>query len=149
MTARVVRQSVNSTIVQWQQPDGTWSAAERRYPERGATAEIGGQEVKKSMSPWDDESASKNYLVDAIALRQAYRKTFLRGLKSLYRRGKLSLAGSRVRSPHLWFPTSTFPPSLPPLPHLSCLSCLSFVRLGFMVAFQAGAWFGAMKSLFS
>ena len=46
LTARVVRQSVNSTIVQWQQPDGSWSAAERRYPERGATAEIGGQEVK-------------------------------------------------------------------------------------------------------
>ena len=25
MTARVVRQSVNSTIVQWQRPDGSWS----------------------------------------------------------------------------------------------------------------------------
>lgn len=44
-TARVVRQSVNSTIVQWQLPDGSWSAAQRRYPERGSSAEISGQEV--------------------------------------------------------------------------------------------------------
>lgn len=48
LTARVVRQSVNSTVVQWQLPDGSWSSAERRYPERGATAEIGGQTVKIS-----------------------------------------------------------------------------------------------------
>ena len=47
-TARVVRQSVNSTIVQWQLPDGSWSAAQRRFPERGATAEIGGQNVRIS-----------------------------------------------------------------------------------------------------
>ena len=46
LTARVVRQGVNSTIVQWQMPDGSWSAAERRFPERGASAEIGGQEIK-------------------------------------------------------------------------------------------------------
>jgi hypothetical protein len=46
LRARVVRQGTNSTIVQWQLPDGSWSAAQRRYPERGATAEIGGQEVK-------------------------------------------------------------------------------------------------------
>ena len=46
LTARVVRQGVNSTIVQWQMPDGSWSAAERRFPERGASAEIGGQEVR-------------------------------------------------------------------------------------------------------
>ena len=45
-TARIVRQSVNSTIVQWQMPDGSWSAAQRRYPERGASAEIGGQTVR-------------------------------------------------------------------------------------------------------
>jgi hypothetical protein len=44
-TARVVRQSVNSTIVQWQLPDGSWSASQRRYPERGSTAEINGQTV--------------------------------------------------------------------------------------------------------
>jgi len=44
-TARVVRQSVNSTIVQWQLPDGSWSASQRRYPERGSTAEINGQAV--------------------------------------------------------------------------------------------------------
>ena len=47
-TARVVRQSVNSTIVQWQLPDGSWSAAQRRYPDRGSFAEIGGQTVRIS-----------------------------------------------------------------------------------------------------
>ena len=31
-TVRIVRQSVNSTIVQWQMPDGSWSAAQRRFP---------------------------------------------------------------------------------------------------------------------
>ncbi|NNJ65210.1 MAG: hypothetical protein HKP16_06565 [Xanthomonadales bacterium] len=46
LRARVVRQGVNSTIVQWQLPDGSWSAAQRRFPERGATAEIGGQNVR-------------------------------------------------------------------------------------------------------
>ena len=46
LTARVVRQGVNSTIVQWQMPDGSWSASERRFPERGSTAEIGGQTVR-------------------------------------------------------------------------------------------------------
>lgn len=45
-TARVVRQSVNSTIVQWKLPDGSWSAAQRRFPARGATAEIAGQTVR-------------------------------------------------------------------------------------------------------
>ena len=45
-TARVVRQGVNSTIIQWQLPDGSWSEAQRRFPERGASAEIGGQEVR-------------------------------------------------------------------------------------------------------
>ena len=52
MKARVVRQGVNSTVVQWQLPDGSWSPAERRYPERGATAEIQGQTVRISeMAP--------------------------------------------------------------------------------------------------
>ena len=46
MTARIVRQSVNSTIVQLQTPDGSWSAAQRRYPARSAIAEISGQEVR-------------------------------------------------------------------------------------------------------
>jgi len=46
LTARIVRQGVNSTIVQWQMPDGSWTASERRFPERGATAEINGQEVR-------------------------------------------------------------------------------------------------------
>jgi hypothetical protein len=46
MRARVVRQSVNSTIVQWQRPDGSWTPSERRYPDRGFTAEIGGRDVR-------------------------------------------------------------------------------------------------------
>jgi hypothetical protein len=48
LKARVVRQSVNSTIVQWQLPDGSWSASDRTYPPYGATAEIGGKEVRIS-----------------------------------------------------------------------------------------------------
>ena len=47
-TSRVVRQGVNSTIVQWQMPDGSWTASERRFPARGATAEIAGQTVRIS-----------------------------------------------------------------------------------------------------
>lgn len=49
--ARVVRQSVNSTIVQWQHPDGSWSPSERRYPERGFTAHIGDEEVELTDLP--------------------------------------------------------------------------------------------------
>jgi len=48
LRSRVVRQGVNSTIVQWQTPDGSWTPSERRFPARGATAEIGGQEVRIS-----------------------------------------------------------------------------------------------------
>ena len=48
MTARVVRQNVSSTIVQWKLPDGSWSEPNRRVPERGATAEIAGKTVKIS-----------------------------------------------------------------------------------------------------
>jgi hypothetical protein len=44
--ARVVRQSVNSTIVQWQLPDGSWSASQRRYPQRNAYAELSGEKVR-------------------------------------------------------------------------------------------------------
>jgi hypothetical protein len=46
LRARVVRQGVNSTVVQWQHPDGTWSASERRYPERGAVVQIEGRDVR-------------------------------------------------------------------------------------------------------
>ncbi len=46
LKARVVRQSVNSTIVQWQLPDGSWTEPNRTYPPYGATAEIGGKEVR-------------------------------------------------------------------------------------------------------
>ena len=45
-TARIVRQSVNSTIVQWQLPDGSWSATQRRWPAKDAFAEINDQEVR-------------------------------------------------------------------------------------------------------
>jgi hypothetical protein len=46
--ARVVRQSVSSTIVQWQLPDGSWSDAQRRFPDRGFSANVGGKDVKIS-----------------------------------------------------------------------------------------------------
>ncbi|MGD8358224.1 MAG: hypothetical protein PVG42_09230 [Lysobacterales bacterium] len=48
MHARVVRQSVNSTVVQWQRPDGSWSPSERRYPDRGFEAQIAGEDVRIS-----------------------------------------------------------------------------------------------------
>lgn len=51
MHARIVRQSVNSTIVQWQRPDGSWSPSERRYPDRGFMAQVGGEDVKISNLP--------------------------------------------------------------------------------------------------
>ena len=44
--ARVVRQSVNSTIFQWQKPDGSWTDAQRRFPDRGFMAEVGDQPVR-------------------------------------------------------------------------------------------------------
>jgi hypothetical protein len=44
--ARVVRQSVNSTIIQWQLPDGSWSDAQRRYPESGFMATVGDDPVR-------------------------------------------------------------------------------------------------------
>lgn len=46
LKARVVRQSVNATIVQWQLPNGSWTDPNRTYPAYGATAEIGGKEVR-------------------------------------------------------------------------------------------------------
>lgn len=44
--ARVVRQSVNSTIVQWQLPDGSWTDPDRTWPPYGATARIAGKDVR-------------------------------------------------------------------------------------------------------
>ena len=44
--ARILRQGVNSTIVQWKLADGSWSSAQRRYPEKSAVAEIGGERVR-------------------------------------------------------------------------------------------------------
>lgn len=43
--SKIVRHGANSTVVRYREPDGSWSAAERAYPPRGFTAEIGGQEV--------------------------------------------------------------------------------------------------------
>lgn len=45
LRARIVRQGVNSTVVQYQRPDGTWSASERVFPE-GFEALIAGQNVR-------------------------------------------------------------------------------------------------------
>ncbi len=44
--AKVVRQGVTSTTVRWKMPDGSWSSSDRRYPTRGATADIDGQDIK-------------------------------------------------------------------------------------------------------
>ncbi len=49
--AKIVRQGVNSTVVQYQRPDGSWSASERVFPE-GFDALIGGESVAISdLSP--------------------------------------------------------------------------------------------------
>ena len=67
----------------------------------GAGPATDGDGVKESVSPRGD---GKAYLVDAINLRRTYRAVFLRGLKSLYRRGKLSFGGSveHLRSQDEW-----------------------------------------------
>ena len=57
----------------------------------GAGPALQGEGIKKAVSPW--EKSDRPHLVDSINLRRAYRKAFLRGLKSLYRRGKLSFGG--------------------------------------------------------
>ena len=57
----------------------------------GAGPAVDRDGVRQALSP--QTGAAGNYLVDAINLRRAYRKAFLRGLKSLYRRGKLSFGG--------------------------------------------------------
>jgi len=43
--ARIVRQGVNSTVVQYQHPDGSWSASERVFP-AGFEALIAGKDVR-------------------------------------------------------------------------------------------------------
>ena len=45
LTARVVRQGVNTTVVQYQQTDGSWSSSERVFP-GNFTAQIGGKDIK-------------------------------------------------------------------------------------------------------
>jgi len=63
---------------------------------------VDGDGIGKSTSPCGDNS--RKYLVDAINLRRAYRKAFLRGLRSLYRRGKLSFSGGteHLRDQRAW-----------------------------------------------
>jgi hypothetical protein len=47
LRARIVRQGVNSTVVQYQHPDGSWAPSERVFPE-GFEAQIGGEDVRIS-----------------------------------------------------------------------------------------------------
>jgi len=47
LRAKIVRQGVNSTVVQYQRPDGSWSASERVFP-AGFDALIAGEEVRIS-----------------------------------------------------------------------------------------------------
>jgi len=58
----------------------------------GAGPAVDGAGIRQALSPQDGQAGK--HLVDAISLRHAYRKAFLRGLRSLYRRGKLSFSGS-------------------------------------------------------
>ena len=48
MRAKVVRQGATSTVVRWQNTDGTFGSSERTYPPRGTTAMVDGQEVQIS-----------------------------------------------------------------------------------------------------
>ena len=68
----------------------------------GAGPAVHGEGIRHATAP--PEFPHDHYLVDAIDLRRAFRKAFLRGLKSLYRRGKLSLGGSVqwLRSQDAW-----------------------------------------------
>ncbi len=68
----------------------------------GAGPAIEGEGIKESRCPRGADARS--YLVDAINLRRSFRQAFVRGLKSLYRRGKLSLGGSLadLRSDDAW-----------------------------------------------
>ena len=45
LRARVERQGVNSTVVRYQAPDGTWGASERVFP-GGFMAQLSGQDVR-------------------------------------------------------------------------------------------------------
>ena len=45
LRAKIVRQGVNSTVVQYKQPDGGWSASQRVFP-AGFEAKIAGQDVR-------------------------------------------------------------------------------------------------------
>ena len=68
----------------------------------GAGPAIDGEGIKQATAP--PELPLEYYLVDAIDLRRAFRQAFLRGMKSLYRRGKLSLGGSveYLRDENAW-----------------------------------------------
>ena len=58
----------------------------------GAGPAIKGKGIQQATAPYGN--TERAYLVDAINLRRAYRGAFLRGLRSLYRRGKLLFGGS-------------------------------------------------------
>lgn len=58
----------------------------------GAGPAIDGEGIRHATAP--PAFPHDHYLVDAINLRRAFRKAFLRGLESLYASGKLSFSGS-------------------------------------------------------
>ena len=62
MRAKVVRQGATSTVVRWQNTDGTWGASERTYPPRGFTANVDGKDVEISqLQPGQEVNV---YLID-------------------------------------------------------------------------------------
>ena len=46
MRAKVVRQGATSTVVRWQNPDGSFGSSERAYPPKGMAAYLGDEEVQ-------------------------------------------------------------------------------------------------------
>ena len=48
MRAKVVRQGASSTVVRWQNPDGSFGASERAYPPKGFLASVDDKEVEIS-----------------------------------------------------------------------------------------------------
>jgi hypothetical protein len=74
---KIVRHGANSTVVRYREPDGSWSAAERTYPPRGFTAEIGNQEVPISQTAEGQElnvyassSGGENFTIPMLSAAQ-------------------------------------------------------------------------------
>ncbi|MDZ4728626.1 MAG: hypothetical protein SH820_01620 [Xanthomonadales bacterium] len=72
--AKIIRHGASSTVVRYREPDGSWSAAERAYPPRGFTAEIGDQEVPISqtaegqeLSVYASSSGGENFTIPMLA----------------------------------------------------------------------------------